>query len=327
MKPVKWGIIGAAEIFKKVVRGMQKSTAMKIQGLASRNREKAGNFAQKYGIPTWYGTYEELLKDPEVEAVYIPLPNHLHGEWIKKSADAGKHILCEKPLCMDASEARQCIDYAHKRGVLIMEAFMYRFHPQWKKVAELLRVDEIGAIQSVNTVFGYYNVDPANIRNKLETGGGALRDIGCYAVSTARYILNREPDKVLSLLRRDQCFKTDILTAGILDFGNAHTVFTVATQTYPCQRVDIHGTSGTISIDIPFNVFPDIPAVVRVRNALKPREIHIDPADQYGEEFEAFSLAIRHGLKEPTSPEDAVQNQKVLDALFASEKSGCWEKV
>lgn len=217
---MKLGVLGVSGHFeKRVILPLQKSTVIEVYAIASRSREKAESFAKKYEIPHWYSSYEELLKDKSIEMVYIPLPNHMHCEWIKKTADAGKHILCEKPLAMNSSEAKTCIQYAQSKNVSIMEAFMYRFHPQWKHALELIRTGEIGKIQSIHVFFGYNNTDPKNIRNIKENGGGALMDIGCYAVSTARFLLETEPVRVLSLVKRDQNFGTDILSSGILDFG------------------------------------------------------------------------------------------------------------
>jgi predicted dehydrogenase len=294
---------------------------------SSRTAEKAKKAAQEFGIPFSYGSYEDLLKDDKIEAVFIPLPNHMHLEWIKKAADTGKHILCEKPLVMNAKEVAEAIEYTKKKGVMLMEAFMHRFHPQWQRARDLSFVGEIGMVQSVHTQFFYSLTDPKNIRNILDTGGGAVRDIGCYAVNVARFILGKEPIRVVSLLSRDKNFGTDILTSCILDFGSARSVFTVATQTYPFQRVDIHGSDGRITIRNPFNIFPDVPVRITVNNAVGKRDLDIGPADQYALEFEAFSKALREGKEVPTPPEDALNNQKVLDAIFRSEKSGNWEKV
>jgi predicted dehydrogenase len=328
MEPVRWGVLGVADHFRlRVYVPTRDSESVTIHGIASRQAGKANKAAREFGIPKSYGSYEELLKDDDIEAVFIPLPNHMHVEWIKRTADAGKHILCEKPLAMNAKEASEGIEYAKKKGVMLMEAFMHRFHPQWQRARDLASIGEIGTILSVETLFAYNLTDPQNIRNILIAGGGAIRDVGCYAVNVARFILGREPTRVVSLLKRDPDFKTDILSSCILDFGNARSVFTVATQLYPFQRVDIHGSGGRITIRNPFNIFPDVPVRITVNNAVGKRDLLIGPADQYALEFEAFSKALREGKEVPTPPEDALNNQKVLDAVFRSEKTGNWEMV
>lgn len=328
MKPVRWGIIGVSEHFtRRVLLPIQKNSLMELHRICSRSPDRAKSAAEQYGIPGWHSCYEDLINDSSVEAVYIPLPNHLHAQWIKKAADAGKHILCEKPLALNAEEARDAIVYAQDKNVLIMEGFMYRFHPQWRRVKELVQCGEIGKIRTIHTVFTYHNTDPVNIRNSLEKGGGALMDIGCYAVSAARFLLNQEPKQVINLVQRDDKFGTDILSSGILDFETARSLFTVGTQTFSAQIVDIYGSGGRIIVHIPFNTYPDVPARVTVITSVGSRELQLGPVDQYGLEFEEFSKAIRNGHCVPTPPEDAINNQKVIDALFRSEKNGKWEKV
>ncbi len=328
MKPVRWGIISVAKHFIRcVVLPMQKSEMIELVGIASRNPEKAKETSEKYGIPNYYQSYEDLLSDKSIEAVFIPLPNDMHLEWIKKSADAGKHIICEKPLALNASEAGEAIEYAAKKGVLLMEAFMYRFHPQWTRARELVQTENIGDLKAVHTFFSYQNSDPDNIRNILEKGGGGILDIGCYAVSAARYIFNKEPRKVVSLINRDRAFKTDILSSGILDFGEGHSVFTVGTQTFPYQTVDIIGSAGKIHIEIPFNTYTDIPSTISVTTSVGTRKITLGPADHYELQFDRFSEAIRKDMSSPIPPMDALNNMKVLDALLRSEKSGNWEEL
>jgi predicted dehydrogenase len=328
MKPVVWGILSVSTHYKlRIHTYLQKSPLVDLRGIASRTRERAAEAARDLGLLKAYGSYEELLADREIEAVYIPLPNHLHAEWVKKAADAGKHVLCEKPFAMNAQEAEQAVRHAERKGVLVMEAFMYRFHPQWKRAREIVRSGEIGEVQSVNTIFSYMLTDPTNIRNVLSSGGGGIPDIGCYAVSSARFLVGREPARVVSLVHRDPKLKTDILTSGILDFGVARAVFTVGTQSYPWQRVDVLGSGGELSVQIPFNPFPDVPMRVDVTTGVGPRTYLSPAADQYVEMFEPFSRAVREGGPVPTPPQDAIDNMKVLDALFRSEKSGGWEQV
>jgi predicted dehydrogenase len=326
MESVRWGVLGVANIFiKRVLPPLLKLDCVDVTAIASRSEEKARSAAQAFGIAKSYGSYEDLLADRDIEAVYIPLPNHLHTEWIRKAADAGKHILCEKPLALNAQQAASSVEYAAKRGVRLMEAFMYRFHPQWQRARELARVGEIGEILAVQTTFAYDLKDPDNIRNKPAMGGGALMDIGCYAVSMPRFIFGREPERVIGLFTRDPSFKTDILSSAILDFGGSRSVFTVATQCFQAQRVDIFGTSGKMHIGIPLNMYSDVPAELTVITTFGERRPVLPVVDQYGLEFEAFSKALRQDLPVPTPAEDAVANQKVLDALLRSESSGSWE--
>jgi predicted dehydrogenase len=328
MKPVRWGVLSVSRHFSFKIRpALVGSSTAEIAAVASRSLEKAVRAAREMSIPKAYGSYEELLADPGIEAVYIPLPNHLHAEWVKKASDAGKHVLCEKPFGMNAEETRQSIAYAQARGIFLMEAFMYRFHPQWRRVRELVAIGEIGAVRAVHSFFSYSNMDPENIRNILEAGGGAIPDIGCYAVSSARFVLGREPSRVISLVARDPAFKTDVLSSAILDFGEARALFTVATQTHPVQHVEIIGTGGSILVHLPFNAYSDVPQEVTVTAKLGARTIRFPIVDQYSLMFDEMSRAIRAGGPVPTDPQDAVDNMKVLDALFKSEKSGVWEKV
>lgn len=328
MGRIKLGVLGVSGHFeKRVVLPLQKSSIIETYAIASRSKDKAADFAKKYGIPVSYSSYEELLKDKAVEIVYIPLPNNMHSEWIKKSADSGKHIICEKPITMNTAEAKDCLNYAAKKGVLVMEAFMYRFHPQWNRAMELMKTGEIGKINSIHTFFGFNNTDASNIRNLLETGGGAIYDLGCYASSSARFLLQSEPKRVISIVSRDKNFGTDILTSGILEFGETRTLFTISTQTFPHQKVTVYGTGGILTIDVPFNTFPDVPGKVIVKTDVGTREILTAPENHYLLEFESFGESIRNKKPSPLPTEDAINNMKVLDALFRSEKSGNWENV
>ena len=294
MEPVRWGVMGVADHFRRRVwLPAARSPLVELRAIASRDPARATAAARELGIPVACGSYEELLADRRIEAVYIPLPNHLHLEWIRRAADAGKHVLCEKPLAMDAAQAEEAVEHARRKKVLLMEAFMYRFHPQWQRVRELIRSGEIGRVQAVHTFFSYHLTDPDNIRNRPEAGGGGLMDIGCYAVSASRFLLEAEPLRALSLSAHDPSFGTDILTSGLLDFGDARGVFTVGTQTFPFQVVIAAGSRGRITVQLPFNTHPDVPARVTVAAGLGERELSFPPVDQYGLELEAFSRAVR----------------------------------
>jgi predicted dehydrogenase len=303
------------------------SEVTKVLGIASRDAEKAKQAARELGLARSFGSYESMLADPDIDAVYIPLPNHLHAEWIRKAADAGKHVLCEKPFALDAAQAAEAVRYAQSKGVKVMEAFMYRFHPQWVHAKEVVQSGEIGKVQFVHVQFTYNNKDPHNIRNILETGGGAMYDIGCYACSSSRFIIGKEPGRAISIVQRDAVFGTDTLSSAMLDFGDARALFTVSTQSFPVQQVDIIGSSGTITIFIPYNMYDDVPADVRITTGIGPRMVRLAPAGQYRLMFDALSRSIIEGKPLPTPPEDAIANMRAIDALFRSEKSGLWEKV
>ena len=323
---VRWGILSVSNHYRlRVHHQLVGSGLAQVRAIASRDVEKAGQAAREFGLARSYGSYDALLDDPEIDAVYIPLPNHLHAEWVKKAADAGKHVLCEKPFALDAEQAAEAVRYAESKGVKVMEAFMYRFHPQWVHAREVVRSGEIGKVLFIHTQFTFNNRDPRNIRNILETGGGAIYDIGCYACSSARFIMGREPERVISILRRDSEFGTDVLSSGMLDFGDAQALFTVSTQAFPVQQVDIVGTAGSITIFIPFNMYDDVPAELRITTGIGPRTVKLEPAGQYRLMFDAFSKSVIEGKAVPTPPEDAISNMRVIDALFRSEKSGLWE--
>jgi predicted dehydrogenase len=328
MKPVVWGVLSVSGHYQlRVHTPISKSSDLTVRALSSRTRSRAQEAAAALGIQKAYGSYEELLADKEIEAVYVPLPNHLHAEWVVKAADAGKHVLCEKPFALNAEEAEKAIRHAERKGVLVMEAVMYRFHPLWQRAVEIVRCGELGSIHSIQTVFTYSLWDPANIRNILAAGGGGLPDIGYYAVSSARFLTGKEPRRVVSLIHRDAAFRTDTLSSAILDFGDSRTLFTVATKTFPAQRVEVFGSGGTLTIPTCFNIYPDVPMQLLVETGVGHRTIAMPAADQYALLFEGFSRAVRTGGPVPYPPQDAIDNMKVLDALFRSEKSGAWEAV
>lgn len=324
MEPVRWGVLSTANIgVKKVIPAMQTSQLSPIRAIASRSLETAQRVAGELGIPVAYGSYEELLADPDIEAVYIPLPNHLHSEWTKAAAAAGKHVLCEKPIAMTSQEAGDMVEVCESSGVLLMEAFMYRLHPMWVKTMELVRSGAIGDVRSVQTVFSYFNDDPADIRNIPDVGGGALYDIGCYAVNVARMVFGTEPTDVKAAIRVDERLGTDVVTSALLDFDGRHSTFVCSTQLEPDQRVDIHGTSGRLVVEIPFNIPDDRPTrVLRVAGGdppVSPRiETHEIPAtNPYSVQADAFSQAVRSGAPVPVDPADAVANMEVIERIFA----------
>ncbi len=325
MQKTQWGILGTANHFAlRMSNPWSKSEYGEIIAIASRTKQRAQQFARHHKIPKSYGSYQELLDDDEVEAVYIPLPNDIHKQWIIKSANAGKHILCEKPLCLNTADCEEVRDVCAEKGVLLMEAFMYRFHPQWIHTKEIISSGELGAIQAIHTNFFYNNQNPADIRNNLSMGGGGLLDIGCYAVSSSRHLLDRMPTKVCTLIQRHTKFHVDVLASVIMDFEDTQSVFTVSTCTFSAQTVSIFGQQGYIRLALPFNAPADVALSVEVTTGLGTRIISCGPCDQYLEEIDAFSRAVQ-GLQElPISLKDAIDNQAVLDALFESEKIAGW---
>ena len=328
---VRWGVISTADIgMAKVIPGLMKSRQLEVVAIASRSLQTAKKAARKLGIPVAYGSYEELLDDPEIEAVYNPLPNHLHVPLTLAAAAKGKHVLCEKPIALTGAEA-EALRGAPK-GVFIAEAFMVRHHPQWIKGREIVRAGTLGEVRAVQCLFTYFNVDPNNVRNMADIGGGALYDIGCYPIVISRYIFEGEPERVVSLVDRDPKFRTDRLASALLDFGKGRQLaFTVSTQVAPYQRVQIIGTRGRLEIEIPFNAPQGGAMTIYLDKAGKlgdasARAIKLPKADQYQLEGEAFSRVVRGKEKLVYGVEDAILQMRVIDALFRSEKSGKWEK-
>ncbi|MDR1373693.1 MAG: Gfo/Idh/MocA family oxidoreductase [Treponema sp.] len=330
MGKLRLGVLGCSGHYAlRVATPLKYSQLVSPYGIASRDAAKSKKYAGQWGFSVSYGSYEALLEDPNIDLVYNPLPNHLHLEYIKKAADAGKPVLCEKPLGLNAGEAAEAAEYCKKKGVLLMEAFMYRFHPQWKRAAEIVKAGELGTVMATAGIFSYDLKDGSNIRNIPETGGGGIYDIGCYTVSSARLLMQAEPRRVICTLKRDPAFKTDILASAILDFGDGrHSTFTIGTQLYPWQRVRALGTGGALSVELPFNMYGDVPGRLHINTGVGERIVETEAADQYLLEFDAFAGAVADKRAEaPTPIADAVANMAVLDALFASAESGKLETV
>jgi predicted dehydrogenase len=334
MQPVKWGIIGVARIgMEKVIPAMQQAPGIEIVGIASRDAERAEAARQELGIAKAYGSYEALLADPEIEAVYNPLPNHLHVPWTKKALEAGKHVLCEKPLGMNAHEAATLIEARDKSGKLLQEAFMVKCHPQWLKAKALIEAGRIGEARAASGIFCYHNDDPANVRNQADIGGGGIMDIGCYMTLMSRWMLGAEPERVVALIDRDPNFHTDRLASALFDFGDGRqAAWTTSTQLAPAQRFTVLGTKGRITVEIPCNAPPDRPCRITVddgRDLFAGGEevIEIPTCNQYGLQGTMFSKAVRGQGQLAMTMEDSIANMKVLDALFASESKGGWVEV
>lgn len=326
MKKVRWGVLSTARIgVENVIPAMQQSEYCDVTAIASRNEDKAKAVAKQLGLPKAYGSYEKLLADTDIDAVYIPLPNHLHIPWTVKALESGKHVLCEKPIGLTVAEAQGLLDKARKHPQLkVMEAFMYRLHPQWRRTQQLVAGGAIGTLKTIQSFFSYYNVDPGDIRNIADIGGGGLLDIGCYCVSLARLIFGEEPQRVWGVMEYDPKFKTDRLASGILDFGEGLSTFTSATQLASYQRVNIFGTEGRIEIEIPFNAPTDKPSRIWHQRGAEMEEIIFDVCNQYTIQGDLFSLAVLNDTEVPTPLEDAVANMKVLEAVFQSDRDETW---
>ena len=331
MRKVKWGVLGVAKIaVEKVIPAMQRSEACEIVAVASRDRAKARKAAERLGIERAYGSYGELLADPAIEAVYNPLPNELHVPWTLRAMEAGKPVLCEKPVGLDANEARALIEARERTGKWVAEAFMVRFHPQWRRTRELIRSGAIGDARAIQTFFSYRLLDPDNVRNR-PPGGGGLYDIGCYAVVTARYVFGAEPTRVVATLDRDPNFRTDRLVSAIVEFpGGRHLTFSVATQVSGHQRVTIVGEAGRIEVAIPFNAPPDRPTKIMVDTGQDlfgggARVEEFPVCDQYTLQGDAFSRAVVGEAPLEFPLEDAIMNMRVIDAAFRSAELGSWE--
>ena len=326
MKKLNWGILSTAKIgIEKVIPAMQQGKLNEIVAIASRTHESAREAAKNLKIPTAYGSYHELLDDTSIEAVYIPLPNHMHVPWTIKALAANKHVLCEKPIALTATEAKELLKETEKFPHLkVMEAFMYRHHPQWIQALELINGGGIGMVKTVHSFFSYYNDDPENIRNMVDIGGGGLMDIGCYCISLARLIFDEEPQRVFGKIEYDPGFETDRICSGILDFVQGTSTFTCSTQLVPYQRVNVFGTKGRIEIEIPFNAPPDKPCKMLFQNNEIIEEIEIKICDQYTIQGDLFSLAVLKNEKVPTPIEDAVANMKVLEAVIQSAEKEEW---
>ena len=331
MNPVRWGILSTAKIgLQKVIPAMQRSETCEIRAIASRDLAAAQSAARDLGIRVAYGSYDDLLADSEIEAIYNPLPNHLHVPLSIQAAEAGKHVLCEKPIALDANEASKLIEARDRAGVLIQEAFMVRYHPQWLRVRELVRNGRIGTLRSVQGFFSYNNRDPKNIRNIADIGGGGLYDIGCYPITGARFVFEGEPSRVMGLIERDPEWGIDRLTSAILEFAGGHATFTCSTQIVPYQRIHFFGTSGRIEIEIPFNAPPDRPCRIFIDDGkqLGNAGVQVEElptTDQYTAQGAVFSAAIRSGEALEFPLENAVHGMRIIDAVFRSAETGHWE--
>lgn len=326
MDKVRWGVLSTANIgLKKVIPAMQQGRYCEIKAIASRSEQAARKAADRLSIPKAYGSYEALLADPDIDAVYIPLPNHLHVPWSVKALEAGKHVLCEKPIGMSAAEARQLLDAADRYPHLkVMEAFMYRLHPQWQEAKRIVMHGGIGVPRSIQTFFAYHNIEAENIRNRAEVGGGGLMDIGCYCISLARFFFDSEPRRVCGISDIDNEFKTDRVFTGIMEFEGGSSSFVCSTQLEPYQRVNILGDRGRVEIMIPFNAPPDKPCLIVHQQDEESKTISFDICDQYTIQGDLFSKAVLEDAPVPTPLQDAWLNMAALEALKESAEKGKW---
>ena len=326
MAKVRFGVISTANIgLAKVLPAMQQGQHCEIAAISSRSQAAADAAAEKLGIPKAYGSYEALLADPDIDAIYNPLPNHLHVPWSLKAIEAGKHVLCEKPIGLSAAQGQELVDAAARHPHLkVMEAFMYRHHPQWVRTRAIVAGGGVGDLRTIQSFFSYYNVDPANVRNRADIGGGGLMDIGCYNISLSRFIFGAEPRRVLGIVEYDPNFKTDRLASGILDFGHGTATFTCSTQLSGYQRANIVGTEGRVEVEIPVNAPPDVPCRIWHQRGRDIEEIAFDVCDQYTIQGDLFAASILNDTPVPTPLPDAVANMRIIEAIIASARQDAW---
>ena len=328
MKKLRIGVLGVSNhLIKRVILPLNKTEHCYISAIASRNIDKAKSCAKKFGIEKAFGNYQDIIDSDEIDLVYIPLPNHIHSDWVEKAALAGKHIICEKPIALSSTEAKKCINICEKQGVFLMEAFMYKFHPQWQYAKEIIATNQIGKINYINTLFSYNNPSSINIRNVKNYGGGGLMDIGCYAISVPRYLLDKEPLRAISLKEIHTTFETDILTSAILDFNGIHASFNVSTLSHATQSVEIVSAAGRIRIEIPFNAYVDVKSSISIYTAQGERKVSFNVCDQYGLMFDGFAESVLNNKPIPVPAMDSYYNMKVIDAINKSAQTQHWENI
>jgi predicted dehydrogenase len=332
MRKLRWGVLGVAKIATdKVIPAMQRGRNSEVVAIASRDRARAESAARSLGVAKAYGSYDDLLADPDIDAIYNPLPNHLHAPWTIAAAERGKHVLCEKPIGLSAAEAETLIAVRDRTGVKIQEGFMVWTHPQWQRAREIARSGRLGRVHSYAGYFSYFNDDATNIRNVRDYGGGALMDIGCYLIVTSRFMFGEEPRRVMGLVSRDAATGVDTLTSMLLDYPSGQAIGTCGTQTAAYQRVHVFGTTGRLEVDIPFNAPPDRPCRLRVDDGRDlygggVETIEIDVCDQYAVQGDLFSRAVLDGGDLAYPLEMTLQNMRIIEAVFRSAESGRWEK-
>lgn len=321
---LRWGILGTGLIAQShVIAALQTAERCELVAIASRSIDRAAELASQFGIPQAHGSYEDLLADPDIDCVYLPLPNHLHKPWIMQAADAGKHILCEKPLTLTSVDAAAAAAHCEARGVTLMEAFMYRFHPAWVTAQGLIADGAIGRVTDVSVWFSFRSTRPTDYRHGFESGGGALYDVGCYAVDVSRMLLGDAPSRVLGTARIDAGSGVDLTFSGILDYGESIATFTCSMEQEPLHTAIIHGTGGWLSIADPFNCPSDIATTITIGSggdhhphASTSRTFTVPAANQYGLQATALVDAIVHDEPAPVPIEGSIANMKLLERLF-----------
>ncbi len=331
MRKLRFGVLGAAKIAReKVIPPLQQSARCEVVALASRDGARGREVAAKLGIARVHDSYDSLLADPDIDAVYNPLPNHLHVPWTIKAAEAGKHVLCEKPIGLHAGEVEELIEVRDRTGMCIQEAFMVRTHPQWLRARELVRSGRLGELKAINGLFSYYLVDPANVRNVAEWGGGGMLDIGCYPITTARFVTGAEPSRVAAMLERDPSTGIDRLGSALLDFGAVQCCFQYGTQLVPRQTMQFLGTKARLEVEIPFNAPNDAPCRLHLYEGpglglVATETIELPACDQYGVMGDAFAASVQDGTPQPVPLEDSLANMRAIDAVFRAAERGTWE--
>jgi D-xylose 1-dehydrogenase (NADP+, D-xylono-1,5-lactone-forming) len=324
-KRYRWGILGTAEIALEIIKGIQLGDCGELQAIASRDIDKANDWACIHGIPLAYGSYEDLLRSDEVDMVYIPLPNSLHAQWTIKALEAGHCVLCEKPISTSAAEAEAVAAAAKRSGMHVAEAFMYRFHPQWIRILELIQSGAIGDVSTLHSQFTFLLDDPAANPFSAKLGGGALMDVGCYCVDFLRMIAGCEPVRVSALERRKDVDETML---GLLEFpGGVLASFETSIANYERHRAEIAGTQGSILMQNPWIPGDEAATIIVHRDGQAPETIIVPPANSYQLEVEEF-VAVSNGEAKPArSVADAVANMKVIDALFRSARENVAIKI
>ena len=330
MQKLRWGVLSTAKIGReKVIPALQQSAHNQVLAICSRDAQSARSVADSLGIERAYGSYDELLADPDIDAIYNPLPNHLHVDWSIKALQAGKHVLCEKPLGLNTADAQRLVDAAQAHPHLkVMEAFMYRFHPQWELAKQLIDQGRIGKLHAVHSHFSYNNREPNNIRNKVDMGGGALLDIGCYSISLSRWLFNEEPTEVLGQITPMAGEEVDCLTSALMTFSAGSASFTSSTKIEPMQYVEAIGDEGSLYLARPFynDGSEPVQRIVVTRNR-EPEVIDVPDHNHYGAMGDAFALSIFNSSQVPTPLSDAIANMRVIDAIFTSAAERRWVSI
>jgi predicted dehydrogenase len=338
MNPVRWGVLGAAAIAtSRFIPAFKGASAACLAAIASRDTGKAKAVAREFGVPRYFGSYDELISDPEIDALYIPVPNHLHVEWSVRALEAGKHVLCEKPLCLSAADVLTLQAARDRSGRHIEEAFSYRNHPQWARISELLDSGAISTPRAVQCTLAKQFLDPSDIRNNPDQGGGALYDLGSYAISACSAAMRRAPTRVVGAIDRDPGFGIDRLSTALLDYGDSHASFTVGSQSGPSawathQQFSVLGSNGWLRCDFPYAHGRPTPCHVFVgdhtsHGAVETMTLSFEPVNQYTLQLERFSRYLR-GDAVPSWPiEDSLLTLRIIEALFAAAKSGQWQAI